>query len=546
MRSRPPLVLVLAAPALVGAGAASLSMTEVNSLKAALATAFALLLAGRLFPLRWEALPAWLRRSWDVALLLAGLLGVAAWTNWGQFHYPGFGHPSETFHYYLGAKYYRELEHTRLYACVAVAEAEAGVPDVEARFLRDLQTNTVVSARTVLADPDACKRHFGTERWAAFRRDVDWFRDKPTPRRWRLMQNDHGYNATPVWGWLGGLLANSGPATDGRILALRLLDPLLLLAAWGAAAVVFGWRPTCVALVFFGTSYPSQFGWNGGAYLRQVELAGILFALCCLRRDRPLTGGFLLGLASLFRVYPALLFAGPALQILGESVRARRLVLAPEQRRLVIGAALAVAVALPLAGWSTGGLAGWQAFAHNSQVLLDTPLRNHMGLRTFLSHEAGLRADALLDASLDDPYAPWKQARRAAFERRRPLFVASVAGFVVLLGAAVARKPLWIAVLLSAGLVPIALELTSYYAALLAIFGLLAFRYPPVGVALCTLAALGWLLATRLAFFDVIFPWLGLASAGFVAFATVWVWRAKPLPEPSNRPIAPSRPDPAS
>ena len=217
--------LVLA-PALLGAGAAALSMTEVNTLKAALATAATGLLALRLLPRDWSNLPLRLRRAWDAALLLAGLLGAAAWTNWGQFHYPGFGHPSETFHYYLGAKYYEELQHTRLYACVAVAEAEAGVPDVESRFLRDLETNRAIPARTVLADPEACKRRFEPARWEAFSRDVAWFRDKPTPRRWRLMQTDHGYNATPVWGWLGGLLANAGPASDARILALRGADGL--------------------------------------------------------------------------------------------------------------------------------------------------------------------------------------------------------------------------------------------------------------------------------------------------------------------------------
>jgi hypothetical protein len=536
MRPRPPFALLIAAPALLGAGgAALLSMGEVNTAKAALATTGAVLLAVRLLPGRW---PPRLRRSADAALLVAGLLGAAAWTNWGQFHFPGFGHPSETFHYYLGAKYYEELGHTRLYACVAVAESEAGVPNVEARFLRDLETNSVVSARAALATPEACRQHFSPERWSAFTADVAWFRDKPNPRRWRLMQTDHGYNATPVWGWLGGLLAATGPATDTRIAALRLLDPLLLVVGWGAAAWIFGWRATCVALIFFGTSYPSQYGWTGGAYLRQLELVAIVLALCCLRRERALAGGFLLGLAALFRVYPVLLFAGPALQIGVQSVRARRLTLEPGQRRLVLGALLSLVVALPVAGFYTGGVAGWQAFAQNSRVLLDTPLRNHAGLRTFLSHESGLRADARVDPSLDDPYQPWKQARSAAFERRRPLFAALVAGFVMLLGAAVARQPLWAAVLLSAGLVPVALELTSYYLALLAVYGLLTVRYPPVGAALCALAAAGWLLATQLAFFDVIFPWISLVSALFVVFATVWAWRAVPVPDPSKPPPA--------
>jgi hypothetical protein len=97
----------------------------------------------------------------------------------------------------------------------------------------------------------------------------------------------------------------------------------------------------------------------------------------------------------------------------------------------------------------------------------------------------------------------------------------------------VAQQPLWVAVVLATGLIPFALELTSYYWAMLAVFGLLTLRHPPVGVALVGLSSVGWLLASRLAFFDRIFPWISVATAIFVLFATVWAWRATPVPDPS-------------
>jgi hypothetical protein len=96
------------------------------------------------------------RRLRDAGLVVLGVLGAACWWNLFQFHFPGFGHPSDTFHYYLGAKYFPELRYTRLYACTAVADAESGVP-VE-RALRDLETNTLTSSAAALADPDACRR----------------------------------------------------------------------------------------------------------------------------------------------------------------------------------------------------------------------------------------------------------------------------------------------------------------------------------------------------------------------------------------------------
>lgn len=535
MRAWPAALLLLALPLFLGA-AGRLSVPEVNTATAALATAGTALLGLGL--LRGRAGPgsARLWRVWDGALLAAGLLSVAAWTNWGQFHFPGFGHPSETFHYYMGAKYFPELGYTRLYRCVAVADAEAGEPGVAQRYLRDLETNSILPASQAIADPAACKEHFSPARWRSFSADVAWFRDRPSPRHWRMMQVDHGYNATPVWGWLGGALANTGPASDARILALQLLDPLLLAGAWAAVGAVFGWRPLCVALLYWGTNYPAQFGWTGGSFLRQVELVSVLLALCCLARRRAVAGGFLLGLAALFRVYPVVLFAGPALQVVVASGRARRLVLAPELRHLALGAALSVACMVPLAALGGAGLDAWRGFVANTRVHLDTPLRNHVGLRTALSHRPGVGADDLADDSLEDPYAAWKQARRETFEARRPLFYAAVAAFVGLLAAGVAQQPTWVAVVLAAGLVPVALELTSYYWALLAVFGLLSLRYPPVGVALCGLSALGWLLASRLGFYDRIFPWISVATAIFVVFATVWAWRAKPVSRPHIRP----------
>ena len=61
-------------------------------------------------------------RNWLLAAL--GLFGALCWWNLGQFHFPGFPHVSEITHYYLGAKYFPELDYTRLYACVAVADQE--------------------------------------------------------------------------------------------------------------------------------------------------------------------------------------------------------------------------------------------------------------------------------------------------------------------------------------------------------------------------------------------------------------------------------------
>jgi len=515
-----------------------LGSQEVGSAKAGLALVGALLLATRVLLERRGGLSRRRSRALDAGLLLLGTLAAAAWWNFFQFNYPTFGHPSETYHYYVGSKYFRELGYTRLYACTAVADSEAGRQDVHTRKFRDLDSNRIVPASTAIANPTACKEHFSREQWQRFSADVAWFRERLPARRWHQSQVDHGYNATPAWGFFGWLLAHSGPASDAQILALRLLDPLLLVLAWSFVGYSFGWRTLCVGLLFWGTNYPAQYGWVGGSYLRQLEVVALLVALCLMKRERPVAAGFLLSLAALVRVYPALLLAGPALAVLGQSLAARRMVLGQAERGLVLGGLLGAAVLLPLSAVGTGSPSSWVDFARNSQVLLDTPLRNDIGLRTLLAYSPEVSARELADPSLLDPYQPWKRARAQTFAARRPFFGLALLGYLVLLALAVQRQPAWVAVVLAAGLVPMATELTCYYAVVLVAFALLWERVPWVGVALCGLSALGWAIVERFHFFDEIFTWLSLACVVFVVFATLAVWRATPPAQTAPGPQA--------
>jgi hypothetical protein len=295
-----------------------------------------------------------------------------------------------------------------------------------------------------------------------------------------------------------------------------LIDPALLLLAFACVWRTFGWRTLCVALLFFGTHYPAQYGWIGGSYLRQLELAAVLVGVCALRSGWGVAAGALVALAALVRIHPAFLVIGPGFQVLGASFRERRLVLTPLQRRLWLGGVLGTALLLPAAAMLTGGFSAWQAFASNSRVLLDTPLRNHMGLATVLAWDPEQTAAKLVDPSLEDPYLPWQEARRATFRARRPVFVALVAVALVVFAWSVQRQPLWVAVVLGAGLIPIATELTCYYSALLVVFALLWERTPWVGVGLVGLAAAGWGSVELFHFFDPIFTGLSLLTVAYV------------------------------
>ncbi|MFQ5415716.1 MAG: hypothetical protein ACE5FL_01585 [Myxococcota bacterium] len=530
-------VLVLLTLAL-GLGLAADSLSDlltrrtVDTIKPALAFAGTGLLVAQLW-LDRHGRGRRLRRLRDGALVAVALASALAWWNFLQFHYPRHIHVSDTYHYYVGAKYFSELGYTRLYACTAVADAEAapatGVAD---RNIRDLATNEMISAAVPLAEPEACKRHFSETRWRAFRHDVDWFRGLVTPRRWGEIQRDHGYNPPPSWGLLGGRLANLGPAGPKQLAVLGLIDPLLLAGMFASIAWAFGWRVLCVAVIYWGTNFFGVFGWTGGSLLRQGWLVTAVSGVCCLRKGRPTAAGALLTVSTLVRIFPGVILATLALRAAVQMGRQHRFALEPSDRRIALGAALAFAVVFPLATWTHGGLDAWFDFVENSRVHLGTALKNHVGLATVLSYDPSA-LDRL--SSGGDPmerYEAWSAAREARFSERRWLHRAALMAFLVLISAAASRDERWVAAALGIGAIPMAFELTNYYYAILVGFAPLAARRREIGAALCGLSGLSWVIAGTFQWRDEIMTWCSAMVVFYVVWCTARIaWGPAPTPE---------------
>src|SRR5262245_2628262 len=489
--------------------------------KSALAFAGAALLAWGMLARARE--PASRRRLRDG--LLAGL-GAASWLGWwnfGAFNFPGFAHASDTFHYYVGSKYFAELGYQRLYRCTAIADAEAGLREqVQQRFLRDLASNQVIEAASVLAEPELCTQHFRPERWQAFQRDVAWFRGEVNERRWAEMQVDHGYNATPIWTALGGSLANAVPASRAGMLALRLIDPLLLGLLWGVVRHAFGWRAACVAMLYWGTNYPAQHGWTGGSFLRQGWLVALGTSVCALRLGHAATAGGLLALATGLRIFPGFVAVPFLFSALASMFRERRWRISREHRRLLAGGLAAGAALFGISLAAGGGVRAWSEFAANSRKHLETPLRNYVGLPTVVSFVPAPSAQEMRAAEQvsEDPYAAWKDDRRAADANRRWLFFALVAGYLWWMARVAGRESAWVAGVLGVGLITIAAELTCYYSAGLAFFGLLWLRRESIGALLCLLSGAGWWIASSGRPLDEVYTGVSLASVLFILIAT--------------------------
>ncbi len=435
------------------------------------------------------------RRLFAVAAVVAAL----TYFNFGAFHFGNFVHTWDTLHYYLGAKYFRELSYDRLYECIAVADAREPrlAPWVEHRKITNLRTNVLGSTAEILAHPERCTAHFSPDRWRQFTADVAFFRHRETPERWEEVSTDHGFNGTPVWLIAGSWLANfppGGPASDGQILALTLLDPIYFLALLAVIGWAFGLRPLAVALLVFATFFPCRFFWTGGAFLRWDWLFYTVAAVACLKKGRPWLGGLALGYAAMLRIFPGLLAAGPAAAVasfvLRDGLRAglRR----PEVRthlRFLGGAALATAL-LMSASLVVTGPGAWRAFAANTRKHQATPLTNDMGLRTVVTYRPAEVGRHLVDETAADPWLRWKEARLAAWHEARLLAALLAAAALVLLGRAARSRPEpWIAAALGTLWIAFAVDLTSYYYAFILIPALLWVEERWVGIALLALAA---------------------------------------------------------
>jgi hypothetical protein len=426
------------------------------------------------------------------ALALLGVAGALCWWNLGAFHYGTSIHHEDVFHHFLGVKYFEELGYDGLYECAAAADAEAGLEDwVSSRTIRDLRTNAMVPGFSLLERARDCRAAFSPDRWRDFTLDVAWFRTWIPPPSWDRLMQDHGYNATPVWGLAGRWLARNLAASDAGIHALAMIDPLLLVAMWALVIWGFGWRAAAVAALWWGTNLLGEFGWTGGGFLRQDWLLLTVAGLCLVKRRRWAAGGWALAWAALLRLYPLFLAAGLGLKTVAGMWRRRSLSLEKGQRRFVVGFASSLAFFVALSSVANPrGVDAWADFARNSRVDLSTRSTNQVGLGVLLSYDSGTLLRTIVESGAENPVNIWQETQRKALESRRWLQAVALLAFSVLLLRRVRDAEDGEALVLGVGLVPLAVSISSYYASIFLLYGLLwEYRREAVALPLCALAA---------------------------------------------------------
>ena len=426
----------------------------------------------------------------DRLLVVIGICAGTAYFNFLHLHFGNFIHVWDTYHYYVGAKYFPELSYDKLYECAAVADSESGrLEEVQRRTITDLRTNVMVRTDDILEHPERCKAGFSAARWAEYKADINWFRSRVNETRWMEIHHDHGFNGTPVWIIAGKFLTNLGPANLEQVTRLNTLDPIYIvlgaLMIWWA----FGPRAFAIAMIVLGTNFPNRYYWTGGAFLRYDWLFYLIATVCLLKKNRPGLAGAALAYTTLLRLFPGLLLLGPVLAAF-EYWRAHKK-MDPQFIRFIGGGIVGTAVLMGVAFAYVGGVPAWQQFTFNTVKHSNTPLTNHMGLRTVLSHRPDTTGIQTVTQNTIDNWSIWKSTRLEKWHDAKPLFFLIMLGCLVMISLALRHSgpEQWVGAAMGCGLIAFGAELTCYYYCFLMGLALLAEKRREVGLLMAAMGA---------------------------------------------------------
>jgi len=289
---------------------------------------------------------------------------IVAYFNGFYSPYPKCFHRWDQFHYYMGAKYFKEMGYDGLYKCALIATDEMGTisyteddgrtykvdlskearhPDRKIRNLGG--DNLLKPAIDFLDHPEVCKATFPPARWEAFKEDVKFFRVVSGKGYFDDMLKDHGYNPPPVWTIMGRFFSELHPATVGYCQFLASLDLIYTIAMFAMLWWAFGWRVFAVAAIYYGCEHTATSYWTFGAFLRQDWLFFLVASVCLLRKQYPKLAGAALVYAGLLRIFPGLVVIG-LLVVVGWTIF-RKHKMTREQIQMPIGAPASAPVPRP-------------------------------------------------------------------------------------------------------------------------------------------------------------------------------------------------------
>jgi hypothetical protein len=303
------------------------------------------------------------RHRRNAFIVLAGLM-VLAWANVGGLRGGGgLIHEWEQFHFYLGAKYQKEVGWFDLYKAALVADRESANALVNLRTIREIRTFELISVDKAMEEAPRVRAKFSDARWAEFK--DDWVKMLARPGNWAGTLQDHGNSNSPAWAVIAHPIASLTPLTKGGQTFIGLLDMLLMAAMWWFAYKTFGVRLASIGLFFFAVP-PIVFDYLAGSFLRWDWLFALGLAACFMKRERWATAGALFGYALATKLFP--LFFGLALAARAALLWRREGVFAVRYRRFLAGTVASGAFFVLAAAAMFGSFGVWAEYKDRIQV----------------------------------------------------------------------------------------------------------------------------------------------------------------------------------
>ena len=428
--------------------------------------------------------------------ILVGL-GALALLNFINFSLVPKPHYNDTFHYYIGSKYFPEIGYTRLYACVVRADAESDDFAVRTKAyydnIKDLRigevTDNIVPARTYYFDDNYCKARFSPVRWDAFKNDVEFFRSRIGNARWMHVKLDNGFNPPPVWTLAGGFLSNLIPLSDSAITGITLIDVTLLFGSVACLAWAFGLPTAAFAVIVGTTSTPYSWDWIGGSMLRLDWFFMAILAVCAMKRGYYVIAGAALGYAASLRLFPAVIALAPFVGLL-YAIYKRQYDLKAAYGKFFCGMVFS-SIALVAAATAVYGVAADKEFFDNTRRHSAAIATNNVGIRQVLTYSIGekwLTKNRFTYDEIRDKSKTINEMRAKVM----PIYVAVAAIALLLLIPAVMSGGAWQAIALGALFIPFMWsELSNYYYLFLTIVGTLfavnwKVAFPLLGIGIAT------------------------------------------------------------
>jgi len=273
-------------------------------------------------------------------------------------------HQHEQFHFYLGAKYQKEVGWFDLYTAAIMADRETVNVMAGVSKTRDNRTFEEIPVEQALTQAPRIRARFSDERWAAFKADWTTMAQTWPGMPWATVMNDHGNSNSPAWSIIAGPIASMVPLSKQNQSLLGTLDLLLMLAMFIALYETFGFRLAGVAL-FMWACVPVVFDYLSGSFLRWDWLFALGLAVVFLKREKWGTAGAFFGYAVATKLFP--LFFGVALLVrVGfEWLQTRRF----KQEWFAFGRNAAIAgLACVAIATAMFGTSAWAEYAERIQV----------------------------------------------------------------------------------------------------------------------------------------------------------------------------------